>query len=158
MQVYGIALIVLFAVGIFLFYGWSEEHFADMDSSMSRQQNPGTLPPFTDAVKRQLAASHGFQYLVSYTDRGFEPAALVVKKGETVRFINNSDELLWVAATGTSGAVYPKGDSAPCGQSAFDSCAAIKRGEFWEFTFNDSGTWSYQNNTDTKMTGTVIVQ
>lgn len=31
-----------------------------------------------------------FQYLVSYTDSGFRPAALTVLKGETIRIANNS--------------------------------------------------------------------
>jgi VCBS repeat-containing protein len=32
------------------------------------------------------------------------------------------------------------------------------RGGFWEFTFTQTGTWSYQNNRDTKMTGTIKVK
>jgi plastocyanin len=116
-----------------------------------------TQPPSPE-VMAYLAASKGFQYLVSYTGRGFEPATLTVKKGETVRFTNNSSEGLWVAATGSSGAVYPAGTGNECGQSAFDSCKVLKSGEFWEFTFTTAGTWGYKNNSDTKMTGTITVR
>lgn len=115
-------------------------------------------PPLTDEVKAQLAASKGFQVLVSYTDGGFEPNVVTIKKGDTIRFTNNSREDLWVAATGASGAVYPAGTGGECGQSAFDGCRSISRGEFWEFTFNVAGTWSYQDNRDTKMTGVVQVE
>jgi len=116
-------------------------------------------PPFTGAVKAQLAASHGFQVLVSYTGRGFEPAIAKIKKGQTVRFTNNTVNDLWVASAGTAGGnVYPAGSGNECGQSAFDSCAVIAPGAFWEFTFTQQGTWGYQNNRDTKMAGIVRVQ
>jgi plastocyanin len=111
-------------------------------------------PPFTAEVKAALAASKGFQILVSYTDRGFEPAFATIKAGDAVRFTNNSSHDLWIAAAGGAGSAYP-GDGNNCGQSAFDSCRVLKYGEFWEFTFATAGTWSYQNNRDTKMTGVV---
>jgi plastocyanin len=116
-----------------------------------------TEPP-TPETMAYLAASKGFQYLISYTGRGFEPATLTIKKGETIRFTNNSAGGLWVAATGTSGKIYPSGTGNECGQSAFDSCKVMKSGEFWEFTFTTVGTWGYKNNADTKMTGTVTVK
>lgn len=47
-------------------------------------------PTTADAVDAQK----GFDYLVSYTDRGFEPKELTVKKGEAVRFTNNSSAAL----------------------------------------------------------------
>lgn len=115
-------------------------------------------PPFTPAVQAQLAASKGFQLLVTYTNRGFEPAETTLKKGETVRFTNNSSENLWVASTGVGGRVYPADSQAECGQSALDSCRIIKHGEFWEFTFDVVGTWSYQNNVDVKMRGLIEVK
>ena len=128
-------------------------------TSGSAKMGMAVIPPLTPGVQAQLAASHGFQALVSYTDRGFEPAKLTVKKGDTVRFTNNSGEDLWVASVGTaSGTVYPAGTGDQCGQSAFDSCRVIGRGEFWEFAFAEAGTWSYRNNTDTKMTAVVRVK
>jgi len=119
-----------------------------------------TPPPFTPAVQAQLAASKGFQVLVSYTDRGFESPDVTIHKGDTIRFTNNSSEDLWVASAGIPGTTntYPAGAGSQCGQSAFDSCNVIGRGEFWEFTFDVVGTWGYQNNRDTKMTGVVHVK
>jgi plastocyanin len=132
--------------------------FGAAPRQISAQESSSPVPPLTPAEQAQLAASHGFQYLVSYTDGGFEPSTLTIKKGETVRFTNNSDEDLWVAATGASGTIYPAGSGNECGQSAFDSCVVLHHGDFWEFTFTQAGTWSYQNNRDTKMTGTIIVK
>lgn len=115
------------------------------------------IPPLTPAVEAQLAKSHGFQYLVSYTNNGFEPSNISIKKGETIRFTNNSSGDVWIAATATGGALYPNVANG-CGSSAFDSCHALKSGEFWEFTFESAGTWSYADNLHKDKTGVVHVK
>ncbi|MDO8576493.1 MAG: hypothetical protein Q7R90_04205 [bacterium] len=123
---------------------------ASQPSSNSTTSQPRSPSP---EVMAYLAQSKGFQYLVSYTDRGFEPTRLTVKQGETVRFTNNSSEDLWVAAGGEK--VYP-GVVNGCGSSALDSCRPIGRGEFWEFTFDVAGTWMFSNNIDKEKSGTII--
>ena len=125
-------------------------------SNLVPAQKGVSLPPSAE-TKAYLATSNGFQYLVSFTERGFEPMSVTIQKGETVRFVNNSDANLWVAATGDSGAIYP-GTGHECGQSAFDTCKTLKNGEFWEFTFSTVGAWSYHDNFDVERTGVVVVQ
>jgi plastocyanin len=113
-------------------------------------------PPFTPAVQAQLAKSRGFAVLISYTDQGFAPAQATIKKGQAIRFTNNSGQSLWVAAQGTAEhPVYP--GQSDCGASALDSCTALKSGEFWEFTFDHSGTWTFVNNLDKTQQGAVKV-
>ena len=68
-----------------------------------------------------VPAQKGFQYLVSYTERGFTPATLSVNKGETVRFTNNSGGVLQLSLT----------DTAP-----------LSQGQYFEYTFTTSGTVS----------------
>lgn len=102
---------------------------------------------YTDAQK-------GFQYLVSYTMAGFSPPSLSVNKGETVRFTNNAPTAVRIVAE--SGSSYP--GSSDCGTSALDSCKEIAHGEYWEFTFNDTGTWTYVNPLDTSKRGTITVK
>lgn len=114
------------------------------------------IPPLTPVMEAILAKSTGFQALVSYTDGGFEPTTLDVKKGETVRFTNNATGDLWVAATDGAGALYPSVANG-CGSSALDTCKALEPGDFWEFTFDAAGTWGYKNNSDSAKTGTVTV-
>lgn len=113
------------------------------------------IPPYTEEIAAQLATSKGFQLLVSYTDNGFEPATGTIKKGETVRFTNNSSGDLWLAASGEK--LYPSVVNG-CGSSALDTCKALKPQEFWEFTFAAAGTWGYHNNSDTGKVGTIRVQ
>lgn len=120
---------------------------------------PTVPPPMTELMTQVLAESTGFQHLVSYTDGGFVPQMLDVKKGETVRFTNNASGDLWVAASQTGdNPLYPSGPDEMCGQSAFDSCVSLKPLEFWEFTFNASGEWSYRNNASSEDFGVIRVE
>ncbi len=111
-------------------------------------------PEMTATMKAVLEQSEGFQALVSYTERGFEPRTLSIEAGDTVRFTNNSIRDLWVASSGTP---YPGGGEA-CGQSAFDSCVALAPLEFWEFTFAEEGEWQYVDNLHKEFSGTVQVR
>ena len=150
---------IIFALGIYLFVNTGTSVPAATGTE-DTTLNVGQIPPLTPMMKAVLEKSKGFQALVSYTDRGFEPNSVTINKGEAIRFTNNSSQdLLWVAsvATGTiSGSIYPSGKE-PCGQSAFDSCATLKPHEFWEFTFDVVGTWSYTDNLHKDRTGTVRV-
>ena len=84
-----------------------------------------------------VSAQKGFQYLVSYTVIGFQPANLIVNKGETVRFTNNASGLLQIALADTRSPV-------------------ITHGEYWEYTFTNAGTTHYVNGTGS--TGTITVK
>ena len=68
-----------------------------------------------------IAAQKGFQYLVSYTDQGFAPPTLSVKKGETVRFTNNSNNTLQLSLIGAN---------------------PLTRGQYFEYTFTTSAAVS----------------
>ena len=108
----------------------------------------------------QLTASQnpkGFQMLVSYTERGFEPSVVSVKLGDNVRFFNSSSGKLWISSDpSASGSMYP-GVFNGCGSSAFDSCYALSPGEYWEFTFDVEGSWDFNNTLDKSKTGVANV-
>jgi plastocyanin len=93
----------------------------------------------------EVRNKYPFDVLVSYTNDGFEPAELAIRSGGTVRFTNNSEQYLWVAADGTFGSVYPAIQNG-CGSSALDSCYALRPGEYWQFSFGAQGTWVLHNN------------
>lgn len=150
----GAVVLVVFAA--FVYFLANAQPSAPSPGAMSSPK-AAEVPPLTPAMEAILAKSNGFQYLISYTDGGFEPPTLTVKKGETVRFTNNSQDDLWIAsATQPDGAVYP--GQSDCGATAFDTCAALKPQEFWEFTFDAAGTWSYKNNSDISKTGVITVK
>lgn len=122
---------------------------------LQKTESGGVVPPPMSATMRKVInESRGFQALVSYTDQGFEPPMLSIRKDDTVRFTNNSSRDVWVASSGTP---YPGGDNS-CGQNAFDSCFSLKPLEFWEFTFNEKGEWRYVDNLHKEFTGTVLVR
>lgn len=148
------AIIIVIAVVVAIFHAWPSSQTAGPSTPTSKLP-PQTIP--TTAQIQQLQNSPAFQYLVSYTDKGFEPQQLTVKKGQTVRFADNSSRQLWVASIGSGGhEIYPGNSS--CGGSTFDSCAAFSQGNYWEFTFTETGTWDFQNNAHSSDTGTVVVQ
>lgn len=86
---------------------------------------------------------------VTHNDSGFSPKSVTVKVGDTVRFTNASDDLMWVASD-----FHPTHTKL----SGFDEKNAAGKGGSYEFIFTKSGTWSYHNHIQTSETGSVIVE
>ncbi|OGG57501.1 hypothetical protein A2853_04035 [Candidatus Kaiserbacteria bacterium RIFCSPHIGHO2_01_FULL_55_17] len=121
---------------------------------MPLAQRSGAPPGFPSSAPTPRPADYveaqgGFQYLVSYTDTGFEPTVLTVKRGETVRFTNNSSVPLMVAQAGTSA-------ETPCAPELLKSCRTLGHGEYWEYTFTSAGTVDFRNSADSGV-GTITV-
>ena len=100
---------------------------------------------------------------VTYTDSGYSPATITIKKGQTVTWKNNSSKQMWTAsAIHPTHKVYPGTDIALCGTPTFapmlDSCSGISSGQSWSFTFVNTGTWKYHNHMNSAHYGTVIVE
>lgn len=95
---------------------------------------PADLPAPTAADT--AAAQKGFQHLVAYTAAGYRPASLAVKQGETVRFTNTTDAPIRIILGDTSS-------------------PGIESGQYWEQTFNGSGSVPFATG---EHTGTVTVQ
>ena len=86
---------------------------------------------------------------IRYTDTGFVPANLLVARGTTVRFLNDSSGKMWVAS-----------DDHPTHTllSEFDQLVSVDSGLEYEFTFEDQGSWGYHNHVSANHTGTIKVQ
>lgn len=87
--------------------------------------------------------------VVSYTASGFEPSELTINLGESVRWVNQGDKLMWVASDN-----HPTHRLLP----EFDDKRAVGSGAFYEFTFTDLGQWDYHNHVSASDTGTIIVK
>jgi len=85
---------------------------------------------------------------VSYTDSGFSPKTVTVRKGTTVTFKNTSTGTMWVV-TG----VYPTNQLLP----GFDEKAAVATGGMYQYTFTKVGTWQYYNHAKTTDEAFVVV-
>lgn len=100
-----------------------------------------------------------FHALISYTENGYEPSSVTIKKGQTVRFVNNhSSQETWPAsAIHPTHGIYPEKSASDCLGSSFDSCRGLKAGEFWEFTFDEVGAWRFHDHLHASKTGVVNV-
>jgi len=100
---------------------------------------------------------------VTYSQSGFSPSKVTVKKGETVKFVNQSSSGMWVgSAMHPTHAVYDgttlEEHCAIGATASFDSCKDIKNGESYSFTFGQIGSWNYHNHSGSNHYGTVVVE
>ncbi len=90
---------------------------------------------------------------VVYSDSGYSPAEITIKKGEAVNFINKSKIPLWTASN-----PHPQHTDLP----GFDTAEVLNRlptlSENFSYTFNKVGRWGYHNHNWPAHTGFVIVK
>lgn len=88
------------------------------------------------------------QSTINYTESGFVPAAITVKKGISVTFENQSTVGMWVASD-----VHPTHQLLP----GFDAKKSIIKGGVYTYTFAKVGTWTFHNHVSPTHTGKVVV-
>ncbi len=97
------------------------------------------------------------QRVVQYDGAAFSPNMLTVKKGETVTFVNNGKNPMWVAS-----AMHPTHTAYPtkggCLGSTFDACKGYGTGSSWSFTFDEVGSWGYHDHLNASAWGRVVVE
>lgn len=88
-------------------------------------------------------------YDISYTNSCYSPANRTIKRGETIRFVNNSNRDMWPASdTHPAHNIYPE----------FDAKKDIAPGGTYSFTFTKVGSWKYHDHNRVGCTGTITVQ
>lgn len=87
--------------------------------------------------------------VVNIKKDGFEPLELTIKAGESVVFVNQSDELSW-----------PASDPHPTHTQylGFDPQIPMKPKQAWAFTFNRAGVWNFHDHLKPSSRGKIIVQ
>jgi len=99
------------------------------------------------------------EVVVRLTDSGFVPKVVTINQGESVTWINESGNGMWVAsANHPTHTVYPEKSDDNCLGSDFDACRSFENSESWSFTFDTIGEWKYHNHVRASQTGTVIVE
>jgi len=167
-----IAIVVVAVVlvgGYFLFKGTYQPAAtapqASSEQTTSQPPVPGEpsggitpQPPVAQVPAREVR-----EYVVTYTDAGYAPATLKVKRGEAVTFKNQSSQSLWTASgVHPSHRVY-SGTSLDehcpdTANTAFDACQGVLPGQSWSFTFNKVGTWGYHNHLSPGDRGVIVVE
>lgn len=124
----------------------------------------GTVSAETEAGLLQggLTVAAG-QHQVIYSNNSFEPASLIIKKGDKVTFYNISGDFVWPAsASHPTHKNYPGSDIEKCDTSEegviFDSCGKLSPGDDWSFIFNEVGSWAYHNHLQARENGVIIVE
>ena len=100
---------------------------------------------------------------IEITSSGFSPNALTIKQGDTVTWVNKDTNGHWPAsAMHPTREKYPGSSITKCGTAEeskiFDACKNIDEGSSWSFTFNEKGTWTYNDHSNLKLFGKVIVE
>jgi plastocyanin len=149
-----IIVAVVLVGGYFLFKGTSQLTLS-VPETLSDEEAKETKKESTLEQSNQQPSSQSS--VVTYTDTGYAPATLQIKKGETVVFKNQSSQSMWIAS-----AFHPTHTAYPttggCLGSTFDACKGVQPNENWSFKFDISGTWKYHNHLSPGDIGTIIVQ
>jgi plastocyanin len=146
----GIVIAVVVIGGVFLFQSNNNVQMP----SLSEEEN--MMPPLGEQVQSSP--------MVTYTNEGYSPKELLVKKGDIVTFKNESSVPMWTAsAMHPNHTAYPGTNIANCGNAMmmdtmFDSCAEVPAGQVWKFQFNEAGEWGYHNHMQASHWGKIIVQ
>jgi plastocyanin len=131
-----LALLLAAAIVLFIWFNVISVFHSEPAPTPSAALDTQALPP-ADAPaptpQDYVTAQKGFQYLVSYTG-SFLPNALTIKRGETIRFTNNSNSTLELSLAGKH---------------------ALHRAEYFEYTFTKTGTFIFSNDSTE---GTVTVK
>ena len=146
----GIVIAVVVIGGVLMFQSNNNGQMP----SLSEEEN--MMPPLGEQVQSSP--------VVTYTDSGYSPKELTVKKGDIVTFTNMSSMPMWTAsAIHPTHTVYSGTDIKNCGNPGmmdmmFDSCVSTPAGSSWTFQFNEAGPWGYHNHMQASHWGKVIVQ
>lgn len=130
---FSILFVALISVGSYFFFFTAPKEVAIED------QNQAT---------EILTNSSTEEINVVYTNSGFNPKEISIKKGQKVKFTNLSDKRMWVASDDhPAHTIYPE----------FDQKSNVMRNGTYEFTFEKVGKWGYHNHSSAFDTGQITV-
>lgn len=168
MLLIGLGVAILIAAGVLVFKEKPEPVATDTSvpsqTENATSSSQETVPTGTDIggegmdIGGEVTIAVQTPTIITFTDAGYSPSSVTIKKGQTVRYVNNSNTGTWPAsANHPSHTVYPQKSATDCLGSSFDACHNLKPGESWEFTFTEVGTWGYHDHSNAKFRGTVVV-
>lgn len=158
----GLGVVILVAAGI-LFFKEKPQPVTTTENPATQSPQSATEVASTSTKDTGVDASVDVHVgtspvVISFTDNGYSPTSVTIKKGQTVRFVNNATVETWPAsANHPSHTVYPEKTAGDCLGSAFDACRGLKSGESWDFTFNSIGSWGFHDHLHANKRGTVVV-
>ena len=152
---YIVVIIAIIIVGLYFVFKKSpaqpvqtqDENNSSLESvqNNTEEMGPGEMGNMDETPSIETIS----KVVVNYTDSGFNPSSIEIKKGDTVQFVNKSSGGMWVASgPHPTHTIYPE----------FDAKKRVPNGGIYEFTFTKVGQWSYHNHAGSEKSGTVIVK
>lgn len=165
MWVWIVAAIIVIA-GLFYWFTMREPA---VDTGASSEVNGAQTTP-TDTIPNESGSninvgaevSVGAPVTITFSDSGVSPANVTIKRGQTVKFVNNATRSVWPASdehpTHTKYAGTSRTEHCPdTANVAFDACRGLATGESWEFTFAKAGSWDYHDHMRASVGGVITV-
>lgn len=118
-----------------------------MENLTGDTATPSAMPLQGTPTEDQAMLPEG-SATVLYSESGFSPAVVRIKKGTAVTFKNQGAGNMWVASD-----MHPTHQLLP----GFDALKSTGNGGEYTYTFSDIGTWTYHNHVNPTDTGTVVV-
>ncbi|OGI87283.1 hypothetical protein A2906_00160 [Candidatus Nomurabacteria bacterium RIFCSPLOWO2_01_FULL_37_25] len=158
-----VAIVVIIIVVAFTFNNTKVEAPSDTNNNSKTEESTtenGSGSPTTPAtpsatVKPQTVSTKPVPAAtVSYNAEGymtsqFTPATVTITQGQSVLFVNNTNEMMWVASN-----AHPTHSALP----GFDQRTSVGRGGTYLYTFKEIGKWEYHNHLNPTRGGMVIVK
>ncbi len=124
----------------------TDEQEQGMDETTGPSSETGSMPVAEGSSESEKGGVSA-RTVVTYTNTGFAPQRITVKKGTFVAFINDSTVMMQVA-----GGAHEDHDR------AFEQPQAVGKGGSFEYEFSTVGTFTYHNHDNAAHTGTVVVE
>lgn len=104
--------------------------------------------PISQNDKSKIEMLQNQPLTVVYTNEGYMPKEITIKKGDTLKFINLSDRMVWTASDEhPTHTIYPE----------FDEKKLSGKSSEYSFKFERVGTWKYHNHANASHIGSVTV-
>ncbi|MBP9757328.1 MAG: cupredoxin domain-containing protein [Candidatus Pacebacteria bacterium] len=147
-----IVLIVLIVAGYLVWMRFGDTQTATYQPLVEEEPGRGV-------VGDEKRDTDPYDIQIVYTDDGYVPKNISIKKGTRVRFLNGSTEPTWPASgIHPTHTLYPEKKQTDCLGSSFDSCASLTPGQFFDYTFNYVGEWSFHDHLHGYNSGEIIVE
>lgn len=131
--VLAIIILALFSTGALVLQGKARPQVKNLPAAR--------VSPSPDSQNTATSSSEVDRVEINYTEKGFAPAAVTVKKGTIIVFINKA----------AKGAMLVEAIS----PSTFTQPGAS---EVYSFIPNNAGTWNYRNRLNATASGTITAQ
>lgn len=133
---------------------------ADQEDEQSKDEVNGTEEEMNETNGTTETEVSGKEVKVYYTESGFEPSVKRIDQGDTVTWVNNASQAMWVGSDNHPSHTKYSGTSVyqHCSNGESDTFDQCSEGDSYSFTFEKTGEWGYHNHRSPFDEGTIVVE